>query len=429
MRREYTKDENGMQTLKIKTKEKTKILTTKHWDKFKRYKTANSAKVIPALKSIGENGQAHYISHCGDYINVAECSSSRTKHYKGHLRCNCRWCINCMYFKTLCWMARLIPVFEEWLDDGNYITMLNFTVRDGKLLDERLKFLEESYRKLYNGNKKRRTLWDERFPGGVKSLEVKTGKNSGEWHPHFHCLVMQPKGSYVKDYDWVSETWHGIVGHNGRDVVRKDGTPDKDWNGNVFIKKIRHRRTKNGYQGLVKTMCEVLKYILKCDESIFGEPGEPMGSYERFKEAHGVLKGKRQISTWGLLHGIRNAVEKDMENEDWDEKKLVDFICQKCGCTEATLKLMSYGALINSGAVLYDTSAKIVKCKSENKAETAEITEKGTTDENRVPDSEGIGREAANGLPQNRFRQYTGHRQPPRYRANRTRDGCRIRDG
>jgi len=181
---------------------------------------------------------------------------------------------------------------------------------------------------------------------------VKIGKGSGQWHPHYHCLVMQPADGYVKDYDWLSKDWHDIVGHNGRDVVRKDGTPDKDWNGNVFIKKVDNRKKKDGKTGLLKAICETLKYILKADEAIFGKPDEPMEDLTLFSEAHRVLKGKRQTSTWGLLYGLAKEVEADMKEEN--DKKVKDFICQRCGCTEGTLMQILYETLSKDGTILYD---------------------------------------------------------------------------
>jgi hypothetical protein len=226
--------------------------------------------------------------------------------------------------------------------------MLNFTVRDGFPLEERIGFLQDSFREIYNSDRKRRKYWIERFPGGIKSLEVKTGSGSGAWHPHYHCLVMQEGNKeFVKDYEWVSSAWHEITGFKTNNVrllktgevvevaetvLRKDGTPDLNYNGNVFIKKVSAR----GKKGILSAVCESLKYIVKVDETIFGKDGAGIKNMTLFEEAYYTLKGKRQTSTWGILYGItEEKISEDMKNEN--EEDLIEFICQRCGCTRGTL--------------------------------------------------------------------------------------------
>jgi plasmid rolling circle replication initiator protein Rep len=323
--------------------------------KFDYYKISNEKKTIPAVKEIGEERHAQRIATCGDFIRVVNCESCGTKHFGGSNRCKSRWCLNCMHWRLVCWMRKLIPVFEVWYEEGNYISMLNFTVRDDMPLEVPMVMLEKSFRKIYNDTKKKRERWNERFPGGIRSLEVKIGKNSKMWHPHYHCLVMQRSGEFVKDYDWLSDDWHKIVGHNGNEVTRKDGKKDMDWNGNVFIKKVSNYKSKHGKSGLMLAVCETLKYIVKVDREIFGLPDEPIKSVPLFREAFNTLRGKRQTSSWGLLYNLEKEVDEDMETQDEDSVK--DFICQRCGCTRGALEVILYKA-ITEETVLYDIPSK-----------------------------------------------------------------------
>lgn len=324
----------------------------------------NHEKVVPALKRIGEYQAADLVSHCGDFINVIKCNECGTLHYGGFESCRGRWCLNCMHKRLICWLAKLIPVFERWYEDGNYVSMLNFTVRDGPVLRDTLSFLEDSYRKLYNSNKKRREHWNERFPGGIRSLEVKEGENSKLWHPHYHCLVMQKAGKFEKDYDWLSVEWHNIVGFKTfqqklpdgsvieieESAIRKDGALDLNWNGNLFIKKVSQyvKGLKGGRGGILSAVCETLKYIVKVG-NLEGEKGF-FDDDDKFKEAYYTLKGKRQVSTWGLLYNIESEVDEAFEKESYQQLK--DFVCQSCGCTEGELMETLYFSL--NDTILFD---------------------------------------------------------------------------
>jgi len=75
-----------------------------------------------------------------------------------------------------------------------------------------------------------------------------------------------------------------------------------------------------------------------------------------FADAYWTLKGKRQTSTWGLLYGIQSEVEADFEQEE--QETLTEFICQRCGCTEAELLDILYRSM-SSGLKLLDMPKKV----------------------------------------------------------------------
>lgn len=289
--------------------------------------------IYPLFKKHNLPG-ADALGTCGNFVYTIDCQSCSTKHFAGFRGCNNRYCIPCNYKKSLIWLSKLYPVIEKWLDEGNFCSLLNFTVRDGEDLRERLDFLYSSFRNLYNLDRKTKKLWKERFPGGIRSLEVKLGKNSKEWHPHYHCLVLQESGSFVKDIDWLMPSWHDKVGY----TVQQDGQPkrdkngDIDYNGSVWIKKVTKKN-------LTKSILETIKYILKFESSIFDDD-------ETFLEVFESMRGKRQVNTWGLLRGLSNEVEKEFES--WEEKKLETFVCQLCGSSEGELRTYYFEELVSS---------------------------------------------------------------------------------
>lgn len=279
--------------------------------------------VIPAMaRAVPEH--AERLRECGQILHMIECKACHADHFAGYHRCRSRWCINCNHVRALLWVARLYPVLSAWLEAGNYVCMFNLTVRDGPILKDQMEYLRSGWRAMYHGSRARKERWKERFPGGIRSLEVTLGKNSGQWHPHYHCLVMQD--TWEKDYPWVSELWHEICENAGT-------------RGSVWLKQITG-------DNLMKAILESLKYILKPSKRLYSPENT-----ELLAEAYNGLYGKRQVNTWGSMRGIAKQVEQD-DAQEIDEKRLTDFICQQCGCTEGQLKSLLYNDLV--GRQIFD---------------------------------------------------------------------------
>lgn len=314
------------------------MLTADNWRQYQYGRELMENVVIPAFENAGIPDMER-LKMCGQMIHIIECKACKTKHYAGNWRCMNRWCVNCNRVKVKAWIARLVPILKEWLDAGNYITILNLTIKDTETLADGLRLLEISYRSMQNGDKELRKKWKERFPGGVRSLEVKRGKNSKNWHPHYHCLTMQ--NTYNKDFNWLRDSWERFTWQTaGNDykeyekLSRKE--KDKHKLGSVWLKEINQ-------DNLLVGVVETLKYIMKPEMSLFK-------SRDDLTEAWELLKGKRQVNTWGLLRGLNKLVDDDIEHTE--EKKLTEFICQQCGCTEGHLESVLYSEL--SDFVLYD---------------------------------------------------------------------------
>lgn len=317
------------------------------WQRYMYGRKVMEEEVFPVFEFLSLY-ETERIKNCGHYIYAIQCQSCNTKHFAGFNSCDNRWCIPCSHKKVLCWIARLLPIFQNWLSQGNYLSMLNFTIKDSNDLEKNLCLLESSFRELYNSNKIRRDLWKNRFPGGLRSLEIKLGKNSKMWHPHLHCIVMQQSTCFLKDIDWLIPEWEQITysfsGGNldYKSLSRKEQIKIKV--GSAWIKKV----TAFNPNDILKAIIETVKYILKPDTNLYQNE-------KLFYEAYSVLKGKRQINTWGLLRNLKKEVEEDYKN--LEDKALTDFICQRCDCTKGKLISLIYNGL-EEDFVLYDLSKK-----------------------------------------------------------------------
>lgn len=291
------------------------------------------SKVVPNIKKVLAiaqpgperkyiKGLIETVESCGHFIYCVECKSCSCKHFSGYSRCKSRHCIPCSRTKSIIWLARIMPVLKKWMDDGNYISMLNFSIRDSADLDGNIKKLYQTWRN-FNHDHDTRKIFKDRLKGGLRSLEVKIGANSGLWHPHLHCMVMQPGGEYEKDYYWIKSKWESLTG---------DDT-------SVWIKKV------SSSEDLLKSVCETLKYIIKPDVRVYDDA-------ELYKQLILTLRGVRQVNTWGLLRGLTKDDVADYEAES--DKKLADFVCRLCGCSEGTLQKYLFNTIKDE--VLYDIS-------------------------------------------------------------------------
>ncbi len=93
------------------------------------------------------------------------------------------------YEKRLLWVLADEPHLREY--------MWTFTVLDGPDLAERLDHLRKALkicidhrRKFRNGSSRNAWMPFCETAGGVYSIEITIGKNSGEWHPHVHIYTL-----------------------------------------------------------------------------------------------------------------------------------------------------------------------------------------------------------------------------------------------
>lgn len=284
-----------------------------------RYKTfrqlhKENEKTVEALERVAVFApdvlrEAEKISCCGDIINTVQCDDCGTNHFKSFTRCKSKFCALCQKTKSSLWTQHLFNWLKQWVEQGNYVVFLNLTIKDTNSLNEGLRQLEGAWRLMTN---KYRKAFLSYFPGGFKSIEVKTGKNSGEWHPHIHALVLKTR--YSKDTDFLHYVWPKCVAEMGGEAVNLKILP---------FKKQLGESSMDYNCRLAKSIREVCKYITKFD----WEKEE----LSRVAEMVLSLKGKRQYAVWGALQNVRHAVEADLNTKSDNEIK--EFYCQRCGCT------------------------------------------------------------------------------------------------
>lgn len=231
------------------------------------------------------------LSNCADflifkrYLTVDEVRLHAANFCKKHLLCPfCAMRRGTKYLQA--YKQRLDVVFQE--NPKLRAFMVTLTVKDGESLSERFAHLRAALKKYRD--QRRNALKGQRFVeyakafGGVHSIEIKRGKNSGLWHPHVHMIWLceeKPSASQL------SREWLEITGDS-------------------YIVDVREFYGESVVDGFL----EVFKYALKFSDM------ELCDNWEAYQ----LLKEKRLVDNFGLLRGVK--VPEELTDEDIDE----DFV-------------------------------------------------------------------------------------------------------
>lgn len=233
---------------------------------------------------------ANDLDKCGhwlvfrDYYTINQNRLIAADFCKKHLLCPL-----CAIRRGAKYIQSYLPKYEQVVAENPTYkgVMITFTVANGDNLMERVNHLRNSLRKLmeqrsqYRNGKKGYSYTEmSNVEGGVYSIEVKRGENSGEWHPHIHmaCLV-----SADVDQEQLRQEWKAITGDSHIVDVREF------------------------YSDVVDSFCEVFKYALKFSEM----------SYADNLEAFWKLTGARLVSSFGCLYGVK--VPDNLEDDPLED--------------------------------------------------------------------------------------------------------------
>ena len=164
---------------------------------------------------------------------------------------------------------------------GARVSMLDLTVKNGNNLAERTAHLLHGLKVLLGRaraqrfGKKGSDSEFGKFLGGVASVEVKRGKNSKQWHPHIHAVVLHDRKI---DIAALRAEWLEITGDSQ----------------NVYLKNLSSEKSGN-QEELANELQEVFKYAMKFSDMTLDD------NWEAFR----VLRKQRLLRPWGDLWGVK----------------------------------------------------------------------------------------------------------------------------
>jgi hypothetical protein len=256
------------------------------------------------LELLGIHRRSEKLKHCGtyllfrDYFTVGKSKLSAGMFCQQHLLC------------PLCARLRAGRMLRKYTErvrrlvadqKSRRVSMLTFTIKNGDDLAERTAHLLKAF-KILTGRARRLRGGGRnpgefgKFLGGVGSVEVKRGKNSGLWHPHLHAIVLHDEWLDVGE---LRREWKEITG----DSV------------NVDLRELECSKSRN-FEELEGELQEVFKYAMKFSEM----------SLEDNWSAFSELRGKRLLRAWGSLWGVKIPDDLSDENELAEDLPFIERI-------------------------------------------------------------------------------------------------------
>lgn len=172
----------------------------------------NISTIIPALQDAGYDKKADHILQCGNRRFFGVCKECGATHFNGVLACKQRFCAVCQKKRSLLWYMRMLPLFKYYMAKGNKIVFVTFTVKDTEKLTDGLNYLQDAFRLMIGKGNKITKAFNCLFLGGVRSIEIKRGANSGLWHPHAHCLfIKRDNNLFKKDFEFLRSVWNDCL--------------------------------------------------------------------------------------------------------------------------------------------------------------------------------------------------------------------------
>ena len=274
-------------------------------NRLSRYAGAHQRAVLMAdyAKGIDEVSTSRKLTECGNYLLF--------RHYtvldlvRLHAANLCRKHLLC----PLCAIRRGQKALEAYQGRVDHVFASEprlkafhviCTVKDGEDLMERFQHLRGIMRRMTQARRsylsnpsKNPHVEFAKALGGVHSIEVKRGKNSGKWHPHVHmiwlCLEQPDEAKLRQEWEaWAGDSWSCKVVpfHDEKDLL-------------------------GGFQ-------EVFKYALKFSDMALAD------NWEAFQ----TLSGKRLVDSFGNLRGV---VIPDELDEPIDDEAFVELLYRWMG--------------------------------------------------------------------------------------------------
>lgn len=194
----------------------------------------------------------------------------------------------------------------RWL----FLTLSTRNAIDGDILEQSLKHLTDSFRRLFKYKKINKNLI-----GFMRSTEVTVNKNDGSYNQHMHVLLcvesayFRKKENYITQTEWV-DLWQKALQVDYRPVAN--------------IKAIKPN--KKGDKDIQAAIKETSKYSVKSSDYLTGDSEKDS---EIVSDLEQGLYRKRMLSYGGLLkqkHKILNLDDAEDGNliNTSDEEKTTD---------------------------------------------------------------------------------------------------------
>jgi len=282
-------------------------------------------RIAERLLKTGRTELGKSLRSCGNRITLRNwISDDGNRIRKTDVR-ECDWCqkrilcSNCEKCRVARSMRVIIPRILAVLDQyPNHLLIFGtLTVRNGSNLVERVDHLFDSLSRLNKRavDARRGRGFGNQFnksDGSFWHMEVKRGQNSRLWHPHLHGLILRHKDERMIVQSLASE-WHEISQDSNQVDLQLT-----TFSRMMLARKMSGRELfEHEPELLIKDLCEIMKYILKPDESMTDDD---------VIHCHLALKRKHLHRSLGEFRGLK--VADDAANDVGGNGYYIDQVIQ-----------------------------------------------------------------------------------------------------
>ncbi|UXR71676.1 MULTISPECIES: protein rep [Staphylococcus] len=258
--------------------------------------------------------KAHNVKQCGNVLEFKPTDEGYLKLYKTWF-CKSKLCPVCNWRRAMKNSYHARKVIEEVIKEKPkgrwlFLTLSTRNAIDGDTLDQSLKHLTESFRRLFKYKKISKNLI-----GFIRSTEVTVNKNDGSYNQHMHVLMcvensyFKNKANYITQEEWI-DLWQKALQVDYRPVAN--------------IKAIKPN--KKGDKDIQAAIKETSKYSVKSSDYLTDDDER---NQEIVRDLEYGLYRKRMLSYGGLLkqkHKILNLDDSEDGNliNTSDEEQTTD---------------------------------------------------------------------------------------------------------
>lgn len=295
-------------------------------DKWTRYKEL-SGKISDRLITLGLKGRGYRMKDCGTFIKYKVCPDCGTFYVEKTNLCRDRFCPVCNWRLSLKRYVKMHEVFDiiDQRYPGAVYTMVTLTLKncDKEYIDLALNRINEAWHRIYCSKKFR-----ELVAGYAKSIEITYNKQTHQFHPHLHIIVMW-NGREHNNY--IISRWVNLINKYGDELAVHEAQEGHE----IYM-------TEDGStfgESKLGAILEVFKYAIKNNDL------EDMPLSE-FKALLFSVNSRRFVSFGGIIKAVAAEVNAaDLEEISGEDKEIT--VCKKCGNVD--LDTMLYQWSFGSG--------------------------------------------------------------------------------
>lgn len=272
----------------------------------KKFKPKKNTSLLLAdsYERLGMPDKSFRTRDCGSLLDYKKSSSGDFRLFNANF-CKNRLC-------PMCNWRRSLKIFNQVSEVVNYIEnggekyeyiFLTLTVVNcpAVKLCETLDNMQRAFHRFINRKRVKTAVH-----GYIKALEITRNYDTGEYHPHYHC-ILAVKPEYFKHLDYISqpeflELW--------RQSMRDNRITQVD------VRKIYNKKKDlSQCSSFFNCVAEVSKYAVKSKDYII--PDNPALTDRIISEISIVLANRRLLAFGGIFKDARDALKLD-DAEDGD---------------------------------------------------------------------------------------------------------------